>query len=118
MAFSRYRAFNRVCLMGPLVKNQELQAYVENEIPKTWFIERNDELNLCWNKTSSSRYSYGIGSNGHGAKVLIADGNFPLSTCTPAHCKRVFLNLSPRCSIRNGGFKSDQGVYPWLSQVR
>ncbi|HMI67942.1 MAG TPA: RbsD/FucU family protein [Cyclobacteriaceae bacterium] len=36
-----------------------------------------------------------LGSNGHGAKVLIADGNFPLSTCTPAHCKRVFLNLSP-----------------------
>jgi len=36
-----------------------------------------------------------LGSNGHGAKVLIADGNFPLSTGTPAHCKRVFLNLSP-----------------------
>jgi L-fucose mutarotase len=36
-----------------------------------------------------------LGSNGHGAKVLIADGNFPLSTSTPANCKRVFLNLSP-----------------------
>jgi|SRR5260221_2557106 len=36
-----------------------------------------------------------LGSNGHGAKVLIADGNFPLSTGVPAHCKKVFLNLSP-----------------------
>ena len=36
-----------------------------------------------------------LGSNGHGARVLIADGNFPLSTCVPAHCKKVFLNLSP-----------------------
>jgi len=67
------------------------------------------------NKTSSSRYSYGIGSNGHGAKVLIADGNFPLSTCTPAHCKKSFFEFITRCSIRNGGFKSDQGVYPcWV----
>ena len=36
-----------------------------------------------------------LGSSGHGAKVLIADGNFPLSTRTPEHCKKVFLNLSP-----------------------
>ena len=36
-----------------------------------------------------------LGSNGHGAKILIADGNFPFSTGTPAQCKRVFLNLSP-----------------------
>jgi len=36
-----------------------------------------------------------LGSSGHGAKVLIADGNFPLSTRAPEHCKKVFLNLSP-----------------------
>ncbi|MEO6813973.1 MAG: RbsD/FucU family protein [Ginsengibacter sp.] len=36
-----------------------------------------------------------LGSNGHGAKILIADGNFPISTCTPLLCKRVFLNFSP-----------------------
>jgi len=36
-----------------------------------------------------------LGSSGHGAKVLIADGNFPLSTRAPEHCQKVFLNLSP-----------------------
>ena len=36
-----------------------------------------------------------LGSNGHGARVLIADGNFPLSTTVPARCKKVFLNLAP-----------------------
>jgi L-fucose mutarotase len=36
-----------------------------------------------------------LGSNGHGARVLIADGNFPLSTCAPHRCRKVFLNLSP-----------------------
>lgn len=36
-----------------------------------------------------------LASNGHGAKVLIADGNFPISTCTPMSSKKVFLNLAP-----------------------
>ncbi len=36
-----------------------------------------------------------LASNGHGAKVLIADGNFPILTGTPASCKRIFLNLAP-----------------------
>lgn len=36
-----------------------------------------------------------LGSSGHSARVLIADGNFPLSTHVPEHCKKVFLNLSP-----------------------
>jgi L-fucose mutarotase len=36
-----------------------------------------------------------LASNGHGARVLIADANFPFTTCTPATCKKVFLNLSP-----------------------
>ena len=36
-----------------------------------------------------------LGSNGHGAKILIADSNFPISTCTPALCKKVFLNFPP-----------------------
>jgi L-fucose mutarotase len=36
-----------------------------------------------------------LGSNGHGAKILIADGNFPFSTGTPQHCRKVFLNFSP-----------------------
>lgn len=36
-----------------------------------------------------------LGSNGHGAKILIADGNYPFSTCTPESAKKVFLNLAP-----------------------
>jgi L-fucose mutarotase len=36
-----------------------------------------------------------LGSNGHGARVLIADGNFPFSTCPPPGAKKVFLNFSP-----------------------
>lgn len=36
-----------------------------------------------------------LGSNGHGSKILIADGNFPISTCGHPLCKKVFLNLSP-----------------------
>ena len=36
-----------------------------------------------------------LGSNGHGAKVLIADGNFPFSTAVPETAKKVFLNFAP-----------------------
>lgn len=38
-----------------------------------------------------------LASAGHGSKVLIADGNYPLSTGTPASASRVFLNLRPGC---------------------
>ena len=36
-----------------------------------------------------------LGNNGHGAKILIADGNFPFSTCPPPSTKKVFLNFAP-----------------------
>jgi L-fucose mutarotase len=36
-----------------------------------------------------------LASNGHGAKVLIADSNFPIMTSTPVSCQKVFLNLAP-----------------------
>jgi L-fucose mutarotase len=36
-----------------------------------------------------------LGSNGHGAKILIADGNYPFTTGVPEHAKKVFLNLAP-----------------------
>jgi L-fucose mutarotase len=36
-----------------------------------------------------------LGSNGHGAKILIADGNYPFSTGSPSTAKKVFLNLAP-----------------------
>lgn len=36
-----------------------------------------------------------LGEAGHGSKVLIADGNFPLATHSNPAAKRVFLNLAP-----------------------
>ena len=36
-----------------------------------------------------------LGAAGHGARVLIADGNFPCSTETPPTARKVFLNLRP-----------------------
>lgn len=36
-----------------------------------------------------------LGSAGHGARVLVADGNYPCSTEAPAAATRVFLNLRP-----------------------
>ncbi|MBP7688155.1 MAG: RbsD/FucU family protein [Thermoflexales bacterium] len=36
-----------------------------------------------------------LGGAGHGAKVLIADGNFPFSTKGRPAAKHVYLNLAP-----------------------
>jgi L-fucose mutarotase len=36
-----------------------------------------------------------LGSAGHGSRVLIADGNYPLVTGSPGTARRVYLNLSP-----------------------
>lgn len=36
-----------------------------------------------------------LGRNGHGAKVLIADSNFPFSTCPPPAAQKVYLNFAP-----------------------
>jgi L-fucose mutarotase len=36
-----------------------------------------------------------LGSNGHGSRILIADGNYPFTTGVPETARRVFLNLSP-----------------------
>ena len=36
-----------------------------------------------------------LASAGHGAKVLLADGNYPLATRTPTTAARIYLNLSP-----------------------
>ena len=36
-----------------------------------------------------------LGAAGHGARVLIADGNYPFSTGSNAAAKKVFLNLRP-----------------------
>lgn len=38
---------------------------------------------------------HSLGINGHGARILIADGNYPFSTGSPANAKKVFLNLMP-----------------------
>lgn len=34
---------------------------------------------------------------GHGARVLLADGNYPVSSGCPAAATRVYLNLRPGC---------------------
>ena len=36
-----------------------------------------------------------LGSSGHGSQILIADGNYPYTTCSPQTAKKVFLNLTP-----------------------
>jgi L-fucose mutarotase len=36
-----------------------------------------------------------LGEAGHGAQVLIADGNYPLSTRSHPQARRVYLNLAP-----------------------
>src|SRR5215203_885967 len=36
-----------------------------------------------------------LAAAGHGAKVLLADGNYPLSTRTPPDAARIYLNLAP-----------------------
>ena len=36
-----------------------------------------------------------LGSNGHGSRLLIADGNYPFTTGVPENAQKVFLNLSP-----------------------
>ncbi|HKF85183.1 MAG TPA: RbsD/FucU family protein [Candidatus Limnocylindrales bacterium] len=36
-----------------------------------------------------------LGETGHGARVLIADGNYPLVTRSPERARRVYLNLAP-----------------------
>ena len=35
-----------------------------------------------------------LGSSGHGAQMLIADGNYPFSTGAPPGARRVYLNLA------------------------
>lgn len=37
----------------------------------------------------------GLGEAGHGAQVLIADGNYPLVTRSNPASRRVYLNLAP-----------------------
>jgi len=36
-----------------------------------------------------------LGEAGHGARILIADGNYPISTGSPHAARRVSLNLAP-----------------------
>ena len=36
-----------------------------------------------------------LAAAGHGAKVLLADGNYPVSTQAPPSAARIYLNLAP-----------------------
>jgi L-fucose mutarotase len=49
---------------------------------------------------------------GHGAKVLVADGNYPVSTGTPESATRVYLNLRPGCVSVMDVLASLVGVVP------
>lgn len=43
---------------------------------------------------------YTLARNGHGAKVLITDGNFPVETNSNNNATKVYLNLAPDlCSV-------------------
>ncbi|MCU0937996.1 MAG: RbsD/FucU family protein [Burkholderiaceae bacterium] len=35
-----------------------------------------------------------LASSGHGARVLVADGNYPFATCAAASARRVYLNFA------------------------
>ena len=43
-----------------------------------------------------------LGEAGHGAQVLIADGNYPLATRSNPDAYRVFLNLEPVVTLAMG----------------
>jgi len=36
-----------------------------------------------------------LGQSGHGSRILIADGNYPFTTGSPAAARKVYLNLMP-----------------------
>ena len=36
-----------------------------------------------------------LAAAGHGSQILIADGNYPLTTCTGVNAELVYLNLTP-----------------------
>ena len=38
---------------------------------------------------------HALGAAGHGAQVLIADGNYPFATRSHPNARRVYLNLAP-----------------------
>jgi L-fucose mutarotase len=38
-----------------------------------------------------------LAAAGHGARILLADGNYPVSSGSPASATRVYLNLRPGC---------------------
>jgi len=38
---------------------------------------------------------FALGQAGHGSRILIADGNYPFVTGSPAGAQHVFLNLAP-----------------------
>jgi L-fucose mutarotase len=45
-----------------------------------------------------------LGESGHGAQVLIADGNYPLRSGSNEAAHRVYLNLAPgtvTCCVRS-----------------
>lgn len=55
----------------------------------------NDRLKMLKTKLLHPEILGALGRMGHGSRLLIADGNYPVSTGVAAGAFRVFLNLTP-----------------------
>lgn len=55
---------------------------------------------------------YALARNGHGAKVLITDGNFPVETNSNIYSTKVYLNLAPDLCTVTDVFKVLQRCIP------
>ncbi len=53
-----------------------------------------------------------LGGAGHGAKVLIADSNYPFTTKAPASAKRIYLNFTPGMLSATDVLNVINGVIP------
>lgn len=50
---------------------------------------------MILNSTTHPDLLAGLASAGHGSTILIADGNYPLSTATNPSAHKIYLNLRP-----------------------
>jgi len=50
---------------------------------------------MLFGKLLHPQILYALGTAGHGATVLIADGNYPFVTRSYANAEKVYLNLAP-----------------------
>jgi L-fucose mutarotase len=56
---------------------------------------RREEIVLLRYRLTHPELAGALAAAGHGSTVLLADGNYPLSTATAATARRIHLNLRP-----------------------